>query len=312
MKINSLVCTYLFCLLMLGNLGGIAVGEELSGTLSCRGSDTMRTIVKKAFEQFKQSHPGVTLDMQNMGSSTAVRALIEGTAKLGLMSRNLNDKEEALFEELVGYKPTRIVIAIDCIALYVNKDNSCKGVTLAQLDAMFSKTRERGYAHVIEKWSQAGVTGVYGEHKVIPYGRDINSGTFFVFQKIAMRKGEYGDSFRRMEDSESIVAMVSENPGGIGYSGMGYKTDGVRFLPIAFSETEPFVEPSFENAMNGSYPIARTLNICLNKKLDKPLPALEKAFVSFLLSEDGQQIVMADGYGSIPVAAREAALKTLE
>ncbi len=286
--------------------------SSLSGKLICIGSDTMRTIIEKCGVSFKEMHPNVVLHIQSAGSGTAPPALIDGTANIGLMSRLIKDKEVEAFEAKMGYKPTKVVVAIDCLAVYINKDNPCKGLTLPQLDSMFSKTRERRHPIEIRTWGDAGLTDGMADKQVTTYGRNLASGTYAVFKSIVLKKGDYSEMYNAMEDSVAVISMVGADLGGIGYSGMGYKTDAVHFLPVAVDEGYDYIEPSFENAMNGSYPISRTLNIYVNKQPNQPLPEVEREFIKFILSDEGQKIVKEDNYGPIPLEARAKSIADLE
>src|SRR5210317_1029457 len=131
----------------------------VSGNLSSVGSDTLANLMTLWAEEFKRAYPNVNIQIQAAGSSTAPPALAEGTSNLGPMSRKMKDKEIEAFEKRLGYKPTAVPVAIDALAVYVHKDNPVKGLTIAEVDAIFSSTRKCGSKKVINRWGDLGLTG---------------------------------------------------------------------------------------------------------------------------------------------------------
>jgi len=268
----------------------------ISGNLSSIGSDTMNNLLTLWLEGFKKYYPNVNIQVEGKGSSTAPPALISGTAQLGPMSRDMKQEEIDAFEKKFGYKPTEIRVAIDALAVYVNKDNPLKGLTLPQVDAIFSKTRRGGYKTDIAKWGDLGLTGDWTNRGISLYGRNSASGTYGYFKEHALFKGDFKDQVKEQPGSASVVQGVTEDRYGIGYSGIGYRTSGVIALPLAKSENDEFHEPNYENCLNGKYPLSRYLNIYINKAPNKPLDPLLKEFLKFVLSYEGQEVVVKDGY----------------
>jgi len=277
----------------------------VSGNLSSVGSDTLANLMTLWAEEFKREYPNVNIQIQAAGSSTAPPALTEGTSNLGPMSRKMKSKEEHAFEKRYGYKPTAIPVAIDALAVYVHKDNPIKGMTIPQVDAVFSSTRKCGHQEDISKWGQLGLSGAWKDRSIQLYGRNSVSGTYGYFKKKALCKGDYKDTVNEQPGSASVVQSVSSSLNGIGYSGIGYKTSGVRAVPLAKKAGQPFVEATPENAVNKKYPLSRFLYIYVNKHPNKPLPPLEREFIKMVLSKVGQQVVIKDGY--IPLPAKVAA-----
>lgn len=268
----------------------------VSGNLSSIGSDTMNNLLTLWLEGFKRYYPNVNIQVEGKGSSTAPPALISGTAQLGPMSRDMKQEEIDAFEKKFGYKPTELRVAIDALAVYVNKDNPLEGLTLPQVDAIFSKTRRGGYKSDITTWGALGLTGDWANRPISLYGRNSASGTYGYFKEHALFKGDFKDNVKEQPGSASVVQGVTEDRFGIGYSGIGYRTSGVKPLPIAFTEKDVFHLPDYENCLNKTYPLARTLNIYINKVPNKPLDPLLKEFLKFVLSYEGQEIVVKDGY----------------
>jgi phosphate transport system substrate-binding protein len=215
------------------------------------------------------------------------------------MSRAMKPEEEDAFAKKYGYKPTRITVALDCLAVYVHKDNPIHGLTIAQVDCIFSKTRKSGYGD-ITTWGQLDLTGDWAALPISLYGRNSASGTYAYFKEHALLKGDYKDTVKEQPGSAAVVNGVANDRGAIGYSGIGYKTSEVRALPLCNGPTDTLANPTFDNALSGKYPLGRALYVYINKKPDQPLEPLVKEFLKYVLSKQGQEIVIKDGYGPLP------------
>ncbi|MCP5161267.1 MAG: phosphate ABC transporter substrate-binding protein PstS family protein [Hahellaceae bacterium] len=283
----------------------------VSGNLSSVGSDTLANLMTLWAEDYKRNYPNVNIQIQAAGSSTAPPALTEGTSNVGPMSRKMKDKELAAFEKKYGYKPTAIPVAIDALAVFANKDNPIKGLTIAQVDAIFSATRKCGYSEEITKWSQLGVSGSLAAQNIQLFGRNSVSGTYGYFKDHALCKGDYKSNVNEQPGSASVVQGVSESVNGIGYSGIGYKTASVRAVPLAKKDGDAFIEATPENAVAGTYPLSRFLWIYVNKAPNKALAPIEAEFVKLVLSKQGQEIVVKDGYVPLPASVADKSLTAL-
>jgi phosphate transport system substrate-binding protein len=270
----------------------------ISGNINSVGSDTLNNLMTLWAEAFKAKYPNVKIQIEGKGSSTAPPALTEGTSQFGPMSRQMKPTEIDAFEKKYGYKPTEIKVAIDALAVWVHKDNPIKGLTLQQVDGIFSSTFKRGGKN-ITKWGQLGLTGEWANKPISMYGRNSASGTYGYFKEIALNKGDYKTTVKEQPGSSSVVQGVSSDLGAIGYSGIGYKTSGVKALPLGTTSSK-LLEPNYENAENGSYPLSRFLYIYINKQPGKPADKLITEFLKFVLSKEGQQIVVKDGYYPLP------------
>jgi phosphate transport system substrate-binding protein len=279
----------------------------VSGNLSSVGSDTLANLMTLWAEEFKREYPNVNIQIQAAGSSTAPPALTEGTSNFGPMSRKMKDKEVAAFEAKYGYKPTAIRVAIDALAVYVHKDNPIDGLTIPQVDAIFSATRTCGNAEDITSWSQLGSD--LGNIQL--YGRNSVSGTYGYFKDHALCKGDFKNSVNEQPGSASVVQGVTKSLNGIGYSGIGYKTSGVKALALSKEEGKEMVPASLENAANGSYPLSRFLYVYINKAPNKPLAPIDREFITMILSKVGQKVVVKDGYISLPPAVVAKELEKL-
>ncbi len=272
----------------------------VSGNLSSVGSDTLANLMTLWAEEFKRTYPNVNIQIQAAGSSTAPPALTESTSNIGPMSRKMKSKETAMFEKKHGYKPTAIGVAIDALAVYVNKDNPIKGLAIPQVDAIFSSTRKCGSKNDITTWGGVGLTGAWKDKSIQLYGRNSVSGTYGYFKKKALCKGDYKSSVNEQPGSASVVQSVTSSLNGIGYSGIGYKTAGVKAVPLSKKDDGKFVAATPENALNGTYPLARVLYVYVNKAPNKPLEPVVKQFLNLVLSQKGQQDVVKDGYIPLP------------
>ncbi len=274
----------------------------VSGSISSIGSDTLNNLMTLWAEGFKKEYPNVKIQIEGKGSSTAPPALIAGTAQLGPMSRPMKPSEIDEFEKKFGYKPTEIPVALDGLAVYVNKDNPLEQLTLQQVDAIFSKSRNGGHPREILTWGDLGLKGEWAARPISLYGRNSASGTYGYFKEHALFKGDYKDTVKEQPGSASVVQGVTEDRFGMGYSGIGYKTSGVKALKIAAKEGGPYFGTSYEEVASGKYPLARFLYVYINKAPGKDLDPLVREFVKFTVSRQGQETVLKDGY--LPLSGR--------
>ena len=289
-------------------IAGYQKSSGVSGNLNSVGSDTLANLMTLWAESFKRFHPSVNIPIQAAGSSTAPPALTEGTSNLGPMSRKMKSNEIEAFEAKFGYKPTPMPVAIDALAVYVHKDNPVSGLSIPQVDAIFSATRKCGYPSDILKWGDLGLDGEWADRAVQLYGRNSVSGTYGYFKKKALCKGDFKDSVNEQPGSASVVQGVTKSLNGIGYSGIGYRTSGVRAVPLSKEQDGELIEATPANAVSGAYPLGRFLYVYVNKHPNQPLAPLERAFMKMVLSKEGQQVVIKDGYIPLPAKVVEKQL----
>lgn len=284
----------------------------VSGNLSSVGSDTLANLMTLWAEEFKRLYPNINIQIQAAGSSTAPPALTEGTSNLGPMSRKMKDKEVEAFEKRYGYKPMAIPVAIDALAVYVHKDNPLTGLSVPQVDAIFSGNRKCGYDKDISKWDQLGLSGAWKGRDIQLYGRNSVSGTYGYFKEKALCNGDFRNTVNEQPGSASVVQSVSSSINGIGYSGIGYQTSGVKALPLAKKSGDSFVTATANNAIDGSYPLSRFLYVYVNKHPNRPLSPLVQQFIQMVLSKTGQEVVVKDGYIPLPAKVAEKYRKQLQ
>ncbi len=283
---------------------------KIAGTLNSVGSDTMNNLMTLWSEAFKKQYPDVVIQVEGKGSATAPPALIQGVSQFGPMSRDMKSDEIDLFQKKNGYKPTRVRVSLDAVAIWVNKDNPVQSLTLEQIDAMFSKTRKRGFPRDLAVWGDIGLTGDWAKKPISLFGRNSASGTYGFFKEHVLSKGDYKDTVKEAPGSSSVVQGVAEDPNAIGYSGIGYRTPNVRAVPVRTTGSGQPFEPTNENVISGDYPLSRYLQIYVNKAPGKPLDPAVREFLAFVLSKEGQEIVEKDGYIPLPgeIAAAERKL----
>jgi phosphate transport system substrate-binding protein len=283
----------------------------ISGNLAGVGSDTLNNMMVMWMEEFRKLYPNVTTSYKGEGSGTAPPALIQGTAQLGPMSRPMKPEEIDAIRKKYGFEPTTVNVAVDCVAVFVSKDNPVKGLTIPQLDCIYSSTRKSGYRD-IATWGGAGLKGVWASRPIDLYGRNSVSGTYALFKEEALYKGDCKPTVKELPGSAAVVDAVAKDLSGVGYSGIGYVTSDVRALPLAKDHESPLAEPTFDNAISGKYPLGRTLTINVLKKPGEPLPPLVAEFMKFVLSRQGQEVVVKDGFGPLPAAVIEKELARLK
>lgn len=287
----------------------------VSGSINCIGSDTMNNLLHLWNQGFVETYPNVITEGEGKGSGSAPPALIEGSATFGPMSRPMKTEEIHSFKEEFGYEPTGLATSIDMLAVYVHKDNPLRGLTLEQVDAIFSQNRLGGYKEEILTWGQLGLTNEEWKDKPISiYGRNSTSGTYGYFKNNALFKGDFKSSVNEQTGSAAVVGGVAGDKYAIGYSGIGYKTADVRAVPLKRADEPEFVAAEAANAYAGTYALARPLLLYVNYNPKKPLDPLRAEYLKYIFSFEGQSSVPKDGYLPIGglVAKREMAKVGIE
>ena len=283
----------------------------VSGNLSSVGSDSLANLMTLWAENFKKEYPSVNVQIQAAGSSTAPPALTEGTSNMGPMSRPMKDSEIQAFEQKYGYKPTAVPVAIDALAVFVHKDNPIKSLSLQQVDAIFSSTRLCGAEKEAKTWGDLGLTGEWAQRPIQLFGRTSVSGTYGYFKEEALCKGDYKSNVNEQPGSASVVQSISSTVNAIGYSGIGYRTASVRAVPLSKKDGGEIEEADEKNALSGKYPLARFFYVYVNKAPNKPLAPLDAEFLKLVLSKQGQEVVVKDGYIPLPKAVVDKTRKEL-
>lgn len=267
----------------------------VAGNITSVGSDTLANVMAYWSQEFKTLYPQVKFQLQASGSSTAPPALTEGTATIGPMSRALKPSEVREFVHRHGYPPTVLKVAMDAIAIFVQRQNPLSGLTLAQVDALFSQTRFCGAPATLTHWEQLQPEGKGIRAPIRLFGRNSVSGTYSMFKGMALCEGDFRPVVNEQPSSASVVRSVAANAAGIGYSAYGYQTAGVRAVPVG-PDAESLIELTTDSVSDETYPFTRYLYLMVNKAPDKPLAVLEQEFLCYVLSAQGQRQVKRDGY----------------
>ena len=283
----------------------------VSGNISSVGSDTLNNLMTHWAESFQKFYPNAKVQIEGKGSSTAPPALISGTAQLGPMSREMKGTELDAFEKKYGYKPTPIRTSVDALALFVNKDNPIKCLSFKQVDGMFSKSRRQG-GEDITTWGQLGLTGEWANKPISLYGRNSASGTYGFFKEHTLKNGDFKDTVKEQPGSAAVVQGATVDRYAVGYSGIGYATAGVRAVPLSEKDGAKCVEATADNSYSGSYPLARFLYVYVNKAPGKPLDPLTREFAKLILTREGQEGVLKDGYFPIPATIAKEELNKIQ
>jgi len=284
----------------------------VSGNLSSIGSDTLNNLMTHWAESFSRFYPNAKVQIEGKGSSTAPPALIAGTAQLGPMSREMKGTEVDQFEKKFGYKPIPIRTSVDALAVFVNKDNPIKCLSMSQVDAIFSKSRRVGAREDVATWGQLGLAGEWANKPISLYGRNSASGTYGFFKEHVMKNGDYKDTVKEQPGSAAVVQGVTVDRYAAGYSGIGYATAGVRAVPLSEKDGGKCVEATADNAYSGAYPMARFLFVYINKAPGKALDPLTREFVKVIVSREGQEGVIKDGYFPIPASIAKEELSKIQ
>jgi phosphate transport system substrate-binding protein len=320
MKILSLASSVLIGMTLVTGAHALDVDPQIpaykrvpvgAAQITSVGSDTLGDLMRNWADEFTKLNPNVKIQVESKGSSTAPPALLGGLSQLGAMSRPMRSDEYEPLEKKYGYHPTSFPVAVDALAVYVNKDNPIECLTLRQLDDIFSKAYLHPGGTNIKTWGDAGLTGDWAAAPIALFGRNSASGTHDTFVDAVLHHGEFRDELKEEPGSAEVVKMVAGNKHAIGYSGIGYLTEGVRTVPLAVAPGEKCYDTSPASTYSGNYPLARYLYIYLNKAPAKPLDPAVLEFAKYVLSRDGQTETLKSGFYPITEAVRAKGLTAL-
>lgn len=294
------------------NLQKYRPGAVIRQSVSSVGSDTMDRLMVEWFEKMKDYHPNMRTQHTGKGSSTAIPALIEEQALVGPMSRGAKPAELMKFKAKYGQEPVALRTAIDALAVFIHPENPLvkSGVSMKQLDAIFSESCKRGGA-TVKTWGDLGLTGEWADQPIKVYIRNKASGTYDFFRKQVLLKGEFKKDAHAMVGSAEIVQEIANNKFAIGFSGLGYKNDLVETLPLG-QEGQKNYAPTYENVEKEVYPLARFLYLVMNPAVDPERKQANEEIARFIFSQQGQEIVVKDGFFPMSSKSAEAELKKLQ
>ncbi|PKH21310.1 phosphate ABC transporter substrate-binding protein [Enterobacterales bacterium CwR94] len=272
-----------------------AAAMPLVGNLNSVGSDTLGNLMGLWGDDFNRQYPGVNVQVQAAGSSTAPVALAAGAAQLGAMSRPMQLSERQLFADRYGYPPLAIPVAMDALMVMVNQQNPLTSLSTLQLDAIFSVTHRCGDGHQSNNWRDFVNDPGWQQRQITRMGRNSASGTWGYFKQQALCNGDFRRDVAEFPGSAAVIQAVANDIHAIGYASTGLTHSGVRLLAIS-RPGEAAVWPSAEAIRTGKYPFSRPLYLYVNKAPGKPLSPLTAAFIDRILTPQGQALVTRAGY----------------
>jgi phosphate transport system substrate-binding protein len=275
---------------------------KASGLLAIAGSDTMRPIVEAWAGDLQRRHEGLKFKIEAAGSETGLAALLDHRAQVAAMTRRMTAAEIAEFVKEYGYEPAEVPVAVDALAVFVHKDNPIAGLSLDELDSIFCNQRRRGLPYAAIEWGLVGLTDEWFTEPIRPYGRNGSSGTSQFFREEVCQGGTFRSHLVKAAGSAAVVLDIERDRLGIGFSAIGYKTSGVRAIPVAAVKGGRYVDPTFESALDGSYPLRRHLYLYMDQNPKAPPSPSLTELVRFAISAQGQQIVVDQGYYPLPIS----------
>ena len=273
------------------------------------GADVMDEITLGWAKLFREAYPRLSVTMEARASGSGAPGLIEGKADAAPVGREMLPAEEKAFVDKFGYKPLAIKVATGSVGslgktaasvILVDKDNPIKGLTLAQLDAIYSKSRNRGQAD-ISKWGDLGLTGEWAARPIHLYGLKSPNGIEWFYKLNVMEGGDYKDDIEFVKGKGFTHAFtvaaedMKERPGGLTYAMLANVTPNVKVVPLAEKAGQPFVMPTVQSVYTHQYPLSRYVYIFVNKKPGQPLEPKTKEFLKLVLSRQGQDVVAKEG-----------------
>jgi phosphate transport system substrate-binding protein len=285
--------------------------SNLSGTLAVGGSDSLDPAVQIWLTSFRTLHPNVNVKASAQGSESGFLCLLENTCTVGTMSREMSKAEVSAFEGKFGYAPTRVVVAVGALAVFVHSSNPIPAITPEQLDAIYSISRKAGLKDPLTSWGQLGLGGDWASRRITPYGRDEHSGTRSFFREKVLLKGDFRPNVNAMGDSQSLTEAVSLDATGIGYGSFNDANSLMKMVPIVQPGGQPAI-PTVDAILRGDYSLVRFFYVYLNKPTGKPLPPLASSFLQFALSKEGQTGVASVGLIPVPADLANATLQRIK
>ncbi len=270
--------------------------KDAVGTVRVLGSTTVASVMARVGEELARASDGkLVLAIEGGGSGVAIKGLIEGRCELAALSRNITPAEIEAFTTKFGYAPTTLTIAVDAVAIFVNRRNPITQMTMAQLERTMTASPAAGAR--ARTWGELGVAALPDSMAAMPitvFGQREGSGTYSLVLDIVLRGKPFGSWVRGEPVPSSVTQGVAAEAGGLGFASIFY--DNARSHPVALSrDGVNFVEPSYTNVINGTYPLSRGLHVVMNLPPGGSLSAPVTEVISYILSRNGQELVSVDG-----------------
>ena len=289
----------------------------VSGNYKAASSDVLPGLVKHWIAEFRKMYPNANIDLEPpYAGSLGAKELIKGDLDIAFVSRELKPDDISEFKAKFGYNPLSVPISggsyrhfgfLDAVAFIVNKDNPIEKLSFDQLDGVLSSTHFRS-GKAYSTWGDLGLTGQWADKPIHIYGvKPWNGFEEFVRQRVLSTPGHRGE-WRENISFDSVVfplaSHVAQDPYGIGYTGVAYIDTGVKVLPLVKDGAEA-ISPTYENVATAQYPLSRLIYANLNGGSGKPLPHAMAEFLKFIVSKQGQQIVLNEAI-YLPLRAWQA------
>ena len=282
--------------------------EKIEGQLKLGGSNTLSHVAAVWIASFEQFYPDAKITVEVNGSRAAVNDVKAGKTDIGLLSRRVREDEINTFHKSFGYPPTVLTPCLERTAIYVHKDNPIKGLTLAQLDAIFSTDCRRGAKQPSREWKQLGMKGAWSSRPIVTHGRTMDTGSQVFMQEAVLLGGPMRDDMETHPSNIDLVKAIANNPGAIGFAGLSYATPEVRAVPLAVAEGKDFVAIDSPEADRGAYPLVRRLQLVVKHDPKQRLRPIEREFIKYVFSTQGQEDVVKAGFQAIPARPARIAL----
>jgi len=262
--------------------GAPGPGHERSA-ISVKGSDTMVILGQRWAEDYMKANPSVVIQVTGGGSGTGIAALINGSTDICESSRPMKDKEKADLLARRSLPALETKVALDALAVYVNKSNPLREISLPALAKVY-----RGETL---SWKDLGGP----DRAIVLYGRENNSGTYGYFKEHVLGGKDFAAATQTLAGTSAVANAVKGDELGIGYGGIAY-LEGIQALRVKKDEASPAVAPSLATAQDGSYPVSRFLYFYT---AGEPTPAMRR-FISWVTGPEGQKTISEVGYYPLP------------
>jgi phosphate transport system substrate-binding protein len=260
-------------------LTSAGIGEAEKVICKIKGSDTCLPLSQKFAESYMKKSPGSSITVTGGGSGVGLSALLSGTTDIAQSSRSMKMDEKLKMKDAgKAYKET--IIAYDALATIVNPSNKVDQLTREQLEGIFTGK--------IVNWKEVGGADL----KIVVYSRESSSGTFEFFKEHVMNKKNFATTALLMPATGAIVQSISQTAGAIGYVGLAYVDKAVKALKVSYDQGKTFIYPSVETAKNKTYPVTRPLYYYYTTSVENKV----NPFIQFILSDEGQKLVLEEGY----------------
>ncbi len=282
--------------------------ENLGGELLLGGSNTLSHVASVWIDGFKRFYPNIKISIEVNGSRQAVNDVSDSKTHIGLLSRTIYKTEVDTFRKNHGFNPTMLTPCLERTAIYVHKDNPITGLTVAQIDAIFSNECRRGGEKYCGTWKQFGIREDWAGQPIVVHGRTKDTGSQVFLRQAVLLGGPFRDDIKTHPSNIEMLQAIAKDRSSIGFSGLSYASPHLRAVPLAFVEGEEFVAVDSPQAARGRYPLVRQLQFVVKHNPKEKMPSIEQEFIKYVFSRLGQEDVVKAGFQAIPARPAHIAL----